>query len=339
MAERAQLLASFDNNPSSTQKETNRVLLVQWAQTDGAAAADWLKNSYLRSDNDRNRQWTRELGDALYDVLATWAHKNPESAVAWYRENRDLFDEWFGFDALRCFSVRALASLPSLMGKSFSDVYDSTIAEDLAMPDHTAEEFAEAFKAFAQAKISWNGPSIQQTLAERWVELDSAAATRWAAEQPPSDYRDAVLEQVRKRRMATAEDPLIAANELLADQSILPRSELIESIIKLWPEGHLLGASIWLGNQQDYQKSSAAIEKLADRAVRTDPLGAFSWLDSIADVTQREVAYGNVFDHWHAADPQEAERFFLEQLNVWPTSRIRVMHELIVSQVHSPNDW
>jgi len=199
------------------------------------------------------------------------------------------------------------------MGPGFTNVYDSTIAEDIARHDHSSEALAGALDAFAAADPVWNGPEIQAALAEKWVPVDSEAAARWAGGQPPGKARDAVLEQLRKYCLANADDTAAAADTLLVEQRILSRESLLESITALWPGANLDRAGEWLGQQGSGAETWPAVETFAKRAVNIDPPSAFAWLDVIADDTRRERAYGDVFDQWHAADPAEAEKFLLGQ--------------------------
>lgn len=73
-AERNRLLATFGEDAGSARNELHRVLLVQWAEEDGEAAAEWMRQEFSRigdSPDGNGGKGANELRSAMKDVLST----------------------------------------------------------------------------------------------------------------------------------------------------------------------------------------------------------------------------------------------------------------------------
>jgi hypothetical protein len=329
----ARLLSQLGDGASPSQTGLRRVLLVQWAEEDGKSASEWIARRLVDDEAD-----PKVLRSAFKDVVSTWAHHDSSAALAWYRSNASIFDKTYAFDAVRALAPHELAAIPSLMGPHFKHVFDN-LPEELAMLNQASDSLEQGYEAFATEEYTWSAGSILHALAEQWVAIDLQAASDWAADQSPGKHLDPLLGEIRKARLKTTEDTASVADSLLKEQVSVPKEKLLESITEQWPDEGLNDAGAWLASQSYGPESEPAIRVFAKRAVTMDPASAFAWLDTIEDEVQRARFYGDTFDHWHSNQPTEAETFLTEHIGQWPESRVRLLGELIISQVYDPSRW
>lgn len=302
---------------SDLRHDFHRVLLGEWARSDGEAAM-----RYFRTLPQPDRS-----AALLSAVAGAWAQKQPHAAVSWLTAEA----LWAESGELEAVIGRAVASWPlativelaqyvqvgdprhSLVRAAVQELTarDPASAADLAMTevDLLGEVLPQWARVAPRAAVDWtrnlaSGPERLAALvhvSHAWLQLDLPGAAAYA-QTLPSGHEGfvAIVGGEWARR-----DPEAAAEWVLQLQDETARTRAIASVASAWTRDDPVGAAAFaaelLGGVRD-----TAIASIVSEWGRQDAPAAAQWVEMFPRGAVRQAAIQKIADAWIHTDPTNA---------------------------------
>lgn len=266
------------------------LLLTAWAETNPVQALD-----YVRANTNG--------GFALNTVLATWASKDAEGAIAWAEANHS----GDGANPFMPGIIRAVAAtdlnrasdlLTALpRSRERGEALDGFLSHLLRSGPDAAREWASSLsdQALRDGSIS--------RLAGRLAETDPAGTARWLLNNPGealNDEMDNVVGSWAARDQAAA----------LSFFKTLPQGEvrndafrgIISAVASSDPR-----AAASLIDRNMAETDSGTIRSFVWHSFRQEPELALDYVSRITDANDQERTYSRALDFWLNRDPAKAQ--------------------------------
>ncbi|MGK0186383.1 MAG: hypothetical protein ACI9R3_002166 [Verrucomicrobiales bacterium] len=236
----------------------------------------------------------RHAAEALIEV---WVAKDPVAAIAWMEANKTgAREEWTWRDT----ALGILARTDPAAGLAFLE----------SLPGY------EKVRAMAN-------------FAERWAEVDSAAAVEWALAQQNPVARGAALLELS--RSLAEDDPKLA--EALVDA--MPNATVRENAFAGYAERRVLNMRApephieWAESQQDPKRRAVALGAVVGAWAEDAPERAADYAFAADDPAERDTLATVVAEHGQIDGPASQQ---LDRLQSWSSGLAPVDRELAVKK-------
>ncbi len=219
-------------------------------------------------------------------LVAHWIATDPEGALQFATQNRD-----FDYIASDVFQQYAAGDVQSALARAQAIGDPNTRYQALrGVLSFMAD--SNPLGALQLASTLGNFPgneSLSQMIYRQWAQTDPQGAAAAAAQASGGEggWRSPVNQVLRNW---AGQDPLAAINWTLSQVDPSQQARDIGQIIRQWSHDDQAAAANWVNNMGAGPIRDAAAASLAFSLGGTDPSAAIGWAQSIADVSQREMA-------------------------------------------------
>lgn len=302
------VVSAFEALPKGYGRHLEMKLLMRsWSTIDPEAAL-----AYANQKLDPKSE--KRFG--ISEVLAGWANKDAESAIAWAKSNH---------------SSKNPGDNPLLVG----------VIRGIA--EQSLDKADQIFRELPEGNARWQAATF---LAQKYSDAGIEKAIEWANQFPEKDenFRQSILGQIGGRLAyqdisATAQwvqsmkedkaaltvmDNLLIhwankdANSAAKWVSELPednkRLHGMQQLASRWSLTDPVATAEWLNTFPPSQKLDPVVNEFVNRISTRDPEGAAGWAISIVDPSLKEKAVKKAISAWERVDPEKAKLW--QQTNV-----------------------
>jgi len=309
------LLGAFETAPIEIGDPELQLLGLWWARFDPGAAHQWTLV-----------EWRAKSGPVIAAVYRSWAHEDPEAALAMALRQRLPGQREFALDAVvsgwdesgRAGLVQALASLDAAEQQRLAETFAARRVLTLGP--------AGAFEWLATLS---DMPRFQQVMEVRIASSAAGLAgggplaAEWATPRVRSDDRLSHL----PRRIATrwiVRDPEAAMAWLASLPAGADRSDGVTEAFRTWLRRDRAGASAWIQATELEPWNEPALALHAKSLAREDPERALELALRIGDAPLRDATLINIGQAWTRRD-REAAQTWLAATDVSESVRERFL--------------
>jgi|GEM_PF-835333 len=228
---------------------------------------------------------------AAVDVARALAGQNAEEALAWTKT--------LSGDSARALATKRALEVWAANDLSAASRYATTLPPGREQNEAAAVLAVPLTAADPQKALTWAEslpaaelrPVVLASVVDTWAQRDPAAASRWAAAQPPN------------KLAALAPQTLDAA----LSYWVLQDANAAQEFVRTLPSDTQTGAA----------------EFLAPLLSQNNPAGTLAWAQSLSNPQAREGALAAAYARWHDNAPAEAKAW-LATANLSPESKSRL---------------
>jgi hypothetical protein len=297
------VISAFEALPKGYGRHLEMKLLMRsWSTIDPISAL-----AYANESLDPKSE--RRFG--VSEILAGWASRNPDEAIAWAQTNST--DDTGVGSSLLFGVIKGLAE------------------KDLDRAD-------EVFKDLPEGNARWQASTF---LAQKFSEIGVEKAIAWANNFPKSDerMRETILGQIgaklaRQDIEATAKwveamkddkasfrimdnlltqwvpkDPARASQWVSEIQENEKRFHGIHQLTSRWALTDPVATAEWLNTFPASAKMDPVVSEFVNRISTRDPEGATGWANSIVDPETKQKALNKALNAWNRIDPESAKNW------------------------------
>lgn len=297
------VVSAFEALPKGYGRHLEMKLLMRsWSTIDPISAL-----AYANESLDPKSE--RRFG--VSEILAGWANRNPDEAIAWAQTN-STDDSGVG-SSLLFGVIKGLAE------------------KDLDRAD-------EVFKDLPEGNARWQASTF---LAQKFSEIGVEKAIAWANQFPKSDerMRETILGQIgaklaRQDIEATArwveamkddkasfrimdnlltqwvpKDPARASQWVSEIRENEKRFHGIHQLTSRWALTDPVATAEWLNTFPASAKMDPVVSEFVNRISTRDPEGATGWANSIVDPETKQKALNKALNAWNRIDPESAKNW------------------------------
>lgn len=262
------VVSAFEALPKGYGRHLEMKLLMRsWSAIDPISAL-----AYANESLDPKSE--RRFG--VSEILAGWANRNPNEAIAWAKTNST---DVSGFGTSLLFGViKGLAE------------------KDLDRAD-------EVFKDLPEGNARWQASTF---LAQKFSELGVEKAIAWANQFPSSDerMRETILGQIGAKLARQDIEATARWVESMKDDKASFR--IMDNLLTQWVPKDPARASKWVGEIQETEKRFHAIHQLTSRWALTDPVATAEWLNTFPASAKMDPVVSEFVNRISTRDPEGA---------------------------------
>ena len=297
------VVSAFEALPKGYGRHLEMKLLMRsWSAIDPISAL-----AYANESLDPKSE--RRFG--VSEILAGWANRNPNEAIAWAKTNS--------------------TDVTGLGTSLLFGVIKGLAEKDLDRAD-------EVFKDLPEGNARWQASTF---LAQKFSELGVEKAIAWANQFPSSDerMRETILGQIGAKLARQDIEATARWVESMKDDKASFR--IMDNLLTQWVPKDPARASQWVGEIQETEKRFHGIQQLTSRWALTDPVataewlntfpasakmdpvvsefvnristrdpeGATGWANSIVDPETKQKALNKALNAWNRIDPESAKNW------------------------------
>lgn len=319
----------------------SNLLFSKWAEVSPRQAMEYANKLGFRSQFEKMA------------ILKTWGATNPEAAIAYYAENKNILDgrsagviasEWARTDV-----NAAMAWAAGLSEGEQRNAMNSII-----------QKIAETDPAVAAAKLASltpeqlaEGGRMYDVIANQWAKKDWAATEQWLATLPadmqenarrnaiqglaesnPRAAADQVAKlsegNVKDRAISTVaqvmaeSDPAAAADWVLKNASESGFGQSAGSVIASWVYTDTTGAKNWVESLPEGRGKEQALMMYSSRTPSKDYGDTIALASSIKDEGVRNAAVSAAARNWMRDEP-EAAKAWVESSSLNDNTKQRIL--------------
>ena len=214
---------------------------------------------------------------------------------------------------------RAYAMKVILSGLALTDIGEAVSLVEGLVPGPRQDELMGAMlrrwaeldgrSALAYAlenTAGWQQEGALVATLEGWVKREPQTALNWALENPGTDpfYSERLNAVIRQLAITDPRRAFDAAASI--EQGSYRASALSVVMDELFETGRFEGSLSWIDDLPDTMDQSVAVEHLARRWSRYEPVLAAEWVESLSGQPGQQSALAAVSATWAAVDPQRA---------------------------------
>ena len=289
-AEMPAVMRLIGDMPNFPQKNLlNIAALSRWAESDGKAAAEWVRGS--SEDNGKK-------AGLLGAVFSAWGGKEPLVAWDWFESARDDFaNPQHEHGLMRSlFQGLAVKDFDLAMGRlrELDDFDLRTVALEGMGAALTTDARRDTFLSYVQTL----GNPEQRLRALRsvlgpWAGTDSDAAAKWVESLPAGQERAEAAKTVGNAWFESA--PQEASRWLVAQVPDDKVPEAIRDTTNRWLQRDPNAAAAWLGQFDPGPESDPARAAFSQGIAAIDPESALTWAGTIENPSLRSGSLVHIF--------------------------------------------
>ena len=265
-----EVVEAFESLPKGYGRHLEMKLLMRsWANIDPFSALNYAENSLDEKSEQRF---------AMTEVLAGWAKRDPNSAIAWVKDRQVENPDSKKNDNLLVGVVKGLAE------------------NDLK----TADDF---FRTLPQGNAKWQASTF---LAQEYAKKGTNEAIRWAEQFPKEDQRmrSMILGQMGSK---LAQSDLKGTANWVESMPIDKASEQVMSnLLSRWASQAPQEAAIWSSQLPDSAKRIQAMKLLTTKWSLRDPVATAGWLNTFPPSAELDPVVGEFVNRISSRDPEGA---------------------------------
>lgn len=265
-----EVVEAFESLPKGYGRHLEMKLLMRsWANIDPLSALNYAENSLDEKSEQRF---------AMTEVLAGWAKRDPNSAIAWVKDRQVENPDSKQNDNLLVGVVKGLAE------------------NDLK----TADDF---FRTLPQGNAKWQASTF---LAQEYAKKGTDEAIRWADQFPEEDQRmrSMILGQMGSK---LAQSDLKGTANWVESMPVDKASEQVMSnLLSRWASQAPQEAAIWSSQLPDSEKRIQAMKLLTTKWSLRDPVATAGWLNTFPPSAELDPVVGEFVNRISSRDPEGA---------------------------------
>ena len=265
-----EVVEAFESLPKGYGRHLEMKLLMRsWANIDPFSALNYAENSLDEKSEQRF---------AMTEVLAGWAKRDPNSAIAWVKDRQVENPDSKKNDNLLVGVVKGLAE------------------NDLK----TADDF---FRTLPQGNAKWQASTF---LAQEYAKKGTDEAIRWANQFPEEDQRmrSMILGQLGSK---LAQNDLKGTANWVESMPVDKASEQVMSnLLSRWASQSPQEAAIWSSQLPDSEKRIQAMKLLTTKWSLRDPVATAGWLNTFPPSAELDPVVGEFVNRISSRDPEGA---------------------------------
>ncbi len=244
-----------------------KLLMRSWAAIDPEAAL-----SYADSSLDAKSE--RRFG--ISEVLAGWANRDPNGAIAWAKANN---------------SSDKPEDNPLLLG----------VVKGLAEKNIDAAN--EIFLNLPPGSARWQASTF---LAQKYSEMGMSDAIEWANQFPIEDsrMRETILGQMGAR--LARQDISATAQWVYSMKEDKASYRVMENLLTQWVTKDANAAANWVNNLPEEGKKFEGMKQLTSRWSLSDPIATAEWLNTFPPSPKMDPVVNEFVNRISTRDPEGA---------------------------------
>ena len=303
-----EVVEAFESLPKGYGRHLEMKLLMRsWANIDPFSALNYAENSLDEKSEQRF---------AMTEVLAGWAKRDPNSAIAWVKDRQVENPDSKKNDNLLVGVVKGLAE------------NDLKTADDFfrTLPQGNAKWQASTFLAQEYAKkgtneaIKWaeQFPKEDQRMrsmilgqmGSKLAQSDLKGTANWVESMPIDKASEQVMSNLLSRWASQAPQEAAIWSSQLPDSA--KRIQAMKLLTTKWSLRDPVATAGWLNTFPPSAELDPVVGEFVNRISSRDPEGAVGWATSIIDQDQRKRAVDQALRAWNRRNPKEANAWKIE---------------------------
>ena len=303
-----EVVEAFESLPKGYGRHLEMKLLMRsWANIDPFSALNYAENSLDEKSEQRF---------AMTEVLAGWAKRDPNSAIAWVKDRQVENPDSKKNDNLLVGVVKGLAE------------NDLKTADDFfrTLPQGNAKWQASTFLAQEYAKkgtneaIKWaeQFPKEDQRMrsmilgqmGSKLAQSDLKGTANWVESMPIDKASEQVMSNLLSRWASQAPQEAAIWSSQLPDSA--KRIQAMKLLTTKWSLRDPVATAGWLNTFPPSAELDPVVGEFVNRISSRDPEGAVGWATSIIDQDQRNRAVDQALRAWNRRNPKEANAWKIE---------------------------
>ena len=303
-----EVVQAFESLPKGYGRHLEMKLLMRsWANIDPIGALNYAESSLDAKSEQRF---------AMTEVMAGWAKRDSNSAIAWIKEKQVQSPDSKNNDNLLVGVVKGLAennlksaddffrSLPRGNAKWQASTF---LAQEYAgKGTDEAINWAEQFPKEDQRMRSMILGQVGSKLAQN----DLKGTANWVESMPIDKASEQVMSNLLSRWANQAPQEAADWSSQLPDSD--KRIQAMKLLTTKWSLRDPVATAGWLNTFPPSTELDPVVGEFVNRISSRDPEGAIGWASSIIDQDQRDRAVDQALRAWNRRDPKKASAWKIE---------------------------
>jgi hypothetical protein len=262
-------------------------------------------------------------GHVIITALGRWAETDPDTALAWLRQNASLHPDFVDEDAKRGLISGIAKNDP---GRAFG-LLDSMGFEDSSAAIHAimATESGDAAKktvvleALRSYLTSIEDETKREETGGEALELLARTNDRDGFDTLTQWMSDARFTPQEKQQFSSGLTYFTTKQEtgrwvewLAGNVDAEHLAEPVRDLVSEWTQQDYQSAGKWLGTFPDGPARIAAVEAYAEAVSEYDPQVAAQWVLTLPPGASRDSSLRTIHENWPTSDPDGADAFASE---------------------------